>query len=176
MMCASFLHPLYGRAGDKLPGRFIVFKGAQGFLEFCLSQVPTDDERCTDLERIRASLLFENSEPGFVQEPELRHRLLEEQPQTTLMHQNATEVIYGQYVFQHRDQSEAGRELFLECGRLLHLFLRDPACFHQKPSEKKRNVWHITPWLYDGTAALQVSLPLLLQPPEILLILFDYRH
>jgi len=176
MMDIPFLCPLYARAGDKFPGRFIVFKGAQGFLELCLSQVSTDDERCTDLERIRATTLFERSEPNVVKKPELRHRLLEEQPQTTLMHQNAPEVIYGQDVFQHRDQSEAGRELFLECGRLLHLLLRDPACFHQKSSEKKRDVWHITPWLYDGTAAPPVSLQLLLQPPEISLILYDYRH
>jgi len=115
IMGIPFLCPLYARAGDKFPGRFIVFKGAQGFLELCLSQVSTDDERCTDLERIRATTLFERSEPNVVKKPELRHRLLEEQPQTTLMHQNAPEVIYGQDVFQHRDQSEAGREFFLEC-------------------------------------------------------------
>src|SRR2546428_1561489 len=73
MVCVSFLRPLHGRAGEKLPGRFIVCKGTQGFLELCLSQVPADDERCTDLQRIRASPLFENSEPGLVQQPELRH-------------------------------------------------------------------------------------------------------
>ncbi len=175
-MCVSFLYLLHGRAGEQFPGRFIVFKGTQGFLELCLSQVPADDERCTDLQRIRASPLCENGEPGFVQQPELRHRLLEEQPQTTLMHQNATEVIHGQHVFQHRDQCEAGREFFLECGCLLHLFLRDPTCFHQKPSEQKRDVGHSTPWLYDGIAALQVSLQPVLQPPEIVLILDNYRH